>query len=46
MRADAFNFHVEPVRTEITTMQQISISDICDSEDMESKEIIVDKNLS
>ena len=29
MRADAFNLHVDPVRTEITGTKQIPISHIC-----------------
>ena len=38
VRAGEFNFHVDPVRTEITGTQQIPISG-------KSKGIIVDKNL-
>ena len=45
MRADAFNFHVEPVRTEMTGTQQIPISHVCDSDERKSKGIIVEKNL-
>ena len=28
MRSDAFNFHVEPIRTKVTGMQQIPISNV------------------
>ena len=46
MRADAFNFHVEPVRTEMTGTQHINISHVCSSEGRESKGIIADEKLS
>ena len=46
MKADAFNSHVEPVITKINGTQQILISHICDSDESESKTIIIDKNLS
>ena len=45
MRADAFNFQVEPERTEITGMQQIPIFKICDLYESKSKWIFVDKKL-
>ena len=45
MRADAFNFHVEPVRTKITGTQQIPSSQIFDSDNRESKEILAHENL-
>ena len=40
MRADALNSHVDPVRTEMTVIQNIPISHICDSDESESKGII------
>ena len=46
MKADAFNSHVDPVITKINGTQQILISHICDSDESESKTIIIDKNLS
>ena len=46
MRAYAFNFHVEPVRTEITATQHIPVSHICYSDKIKPKWIIADKNLS
>ena len=46
MRTDAFNFHVDPVRTEMTGMQQIPISNICSLDKSKLKGIIADKNLS
>ena len=46
MRADAFNLHVDPVRTEMTGMQQISISHICYLDKSKLKWIITDKNSS
>ena len=45
MRADAFNLHVDPVRTEMTGTKQIMISYVCDSDKRKSKEIIADENL-
>ena len=45
MRADALNLHVDPVRTEMTSMQQIMISHVCDSYKSKSKGIIKDENL-
>ena len=44
MRADAHNFHVDPVKTEMTNTQHISISHVCDLDKSESKEILVEKN--
>ena len=46
MRADYFNFYVDPIRTEINVTQQIPISHVCDSDKSESKEILADENLS
>ena len=43
MRDDALNSHVDPVRTEMTSMQQILISHVCDSYKSESKGIIAYK---
>ena len=45
IRADAFNFHIETVRTKMTSTQQIPISHVCHLDDTKSKEIIADKNL-
>ena len=42
---DAFNFHVEPVRTEMTSTQQILTLYVCDPEKSKSKEILVGENL-
>ena len=44
--SDAFNFHVEPVKTEETGMQHIPISHVCSSDKSKSKGIIVDEKLS
>ena len=46
MRSDAFNSHVDTVRTEITGMQQILISQVCDLDKRKSKGIFAEKNLS
>ena len=46
MRADAFNFQVDPVRIEMTGSQHITILQVCFLDDSESKGIIADKNLS
>ena len=46
MISDAFNLHVYHVRTTMTGKQQIPILHVCDSKKSESKEIIVDENLS
>ena len=40
MRSDAFNSNVDSVRTELTGMQHIPISDICDLDNRYSKEVI------
>ena len=45
MRADAFNLHVDPVRTEITGTQQIPILHVCDSGKRKPKGIISDGTL-
>ena len=45
MRSDEFNLHVGPVRTEITGIQKISISHVCDSDKSKPKGIIADKKL-
>ena len=45
MRDYAFNFNVEPVRTEITGTQQVQISHVCDSDESKSKGIIADETL-
>ena len=46
MISDAFNLHVEPVRTEITGTQRIPILQVCSLDESKSKGIIVDKTLS
>ena len=46
VRSDAFNSHVYPVITEMTVMQQILISHIFYSYEIESKEILSGGNLS
>ena len=45
MKADAFNFKVGPLRTEINGTQHIPISHVCSSEERKSKGIIADENL-
>ena len=45
MRDDAFNYHVDTVRTEVTGTQQIQISHVCDFDRSKSKEILADKNV-
>ena len=46
IRAGAFNLYVEPVRMEMTGIQQIAISHVCSSDENESKGIIVGKTIS
>ena len=46
MRYGAFNSHVDTVRTEITGMQQILISQVCDLDKSKSKGIFAEKKLS
>ena len=43
--SDTFDYHIDPVRTEMTSIQHIPISQVCSSEERESKGIIADKNL-
>ena len=45
MISDALNLHVYPVRTEMTDMQRILISHVCDLNESELKGITTDKNL-
>ena len=45
MRADFLNLHIDPVRMEMTGIQQIPISHICDLDESESKEFLTDKKL-
>ena len=45
MRADAFNFHVDPVRKEMTGMQHITIIRVCGSDDSKSIETLAEENL-
>ena len=45
MISGAFNYHVEPVRIEMTGTQHIPISHVCYLEKIESKGIIADKIL-
>ena len=40
MRADAFNYHVDPVRTETTGTQQIHISHVCSLDESKPKNIL------
>ena len=46
MRPYALNSHIEPVRTEITTMQQITISQVCSLYKIKSKGIIAEEKVS
>ena len=46
MRADAFNFHVDAVRTEMPGTQHIPILHVYSSDESESKRIIAEENLS
>ena len=46
MRGDAFNSHVDTLRTEMTGKQQIPISHIFDLDRSELKEILADETLS
>ena len=46
MRADDFNLHADPVRTEINGTQKIPISHICSLDKSKSKEITADEKLS
>ena len=46
MRADAFNSHVGPARTEMTGTQQITILHVCDLDERKSKEILAEQKLS
>ena len=46
MRNDTFNLHIDPVRTEMTSTQRITISHVCSSNDSKTKGIITDENLS
>ena len=46
MIADAFNFHVNSVRTEMIGMQKIPILHVYVLDERESKVIIADENLS
>ena len=43
---DVFNSHVDPVRTEMTGTQNIPILRVCDLDEIISKDIIADENLS
>ena len=46
VRADAFNLHVEPVRTKMDGTQEILILYVCDSDERKPKGIIADEILS
>ena len=46
MRADAFYYNIDPVRTEMTGTQQFTISHVYDSDKSKSKGIIADENVS
>ena len=45
-RADSFNLHVYPVRTEMTATKQIPVSHVCSTDNSELNEFIVNKTLS
>ena len=45
MRSGAFSLHIDPVKTKMTGMQQITTLRICDTDRSESEGIIVDKQL-
>ena len=45
MRSDAFNFHVDPARMEITGTQHIPILHVCDLDNRESKGVLVGKKI-
>ena len=46
VRDYAFNLHVDPVRTEMSGTQQITISQIYSSDERKAKGIIADEKLS
>ena len=46
MRDDFLNSHIYPVRTEMTATKNIPILHVCYTSNSESKEFLVDKNLS
>ena len=46
IRVDAFNLHVDPVRTEMIGTKNILILHVCDLDKRKSKEILSDKKLS
>ena len=45
MRADTFNLHVDPVRTKMTSMEQIPIYQVCSLYKSKAKWIITDKKI-
>ena len=45
MKADYLNSNVNPVGTDMTGMQHIPISHVCDLDDIKSKDILVEKKL-
>ena len=44
MRADAFNWHIYPVRTKMIGMQQVPISHVRDLDEIKSKNILEEKS--
>ena len=42
MKSDALNLHVYPVRTEITSTNQIPTSHVCSTDESKLKEFLVD----
>ena len=46
MIADVLNLHIYPVRTEMTSTEQIPTPHVCSADKIELKEILVDENLS
>ena len=46
MRADGLNYHIYPVRIEMTATKQIPISHVYSMDDSEQEEFLVDKTLS
>ena len=46
VRADTFNSHMYPLRTEMTAKKQILISHVCSTDESKLKEFLVVKTLS
>ena len=45
MRSDALNLHIYPVRTEMTGMDHIPMSNVCSTDQSKSEEFPVDETL-